>query len=402
MKPSVHSNLREKSLKINRFFRHICSCAFLCLFLCFVTGCSNQNQISELFDKWCVVDDAIAQQAPDIMDELEIFLHDYDDFKSTAYYKNLLISEDYGSALVKLDEVIQKGDINQIRAEMFRLVQMDNFLTHESNLEYLFLVEGMLVFSVIISILLYIIFRNYEKRKKEAKQLGIYSDFMIKGMESERTRISKEIHDTILQDLKVLSLKTEMLDTDSVKDEKQKAELKADLISQTNLCIKRLRSICNDLTPVEFKNPKKNTNGFIMALQSMTEQFMDRTKTNCILKIQEELDISSLTLEQTINIFRIIQEALNNVEKHAEATTVSVIITNCQDGEGEHAQRFLKIFITDNGKGFDSRIFKDNNFSYGHFGLYNMKERAKDSGAEIDIISEEGEGTEIKLEVPLK
>lgn len=402
MKPSVHSNLREKSLKINRFFRHICSCAFLCLFLCFVTGCSNQNQISELFDKWCVVDDAIAQQAPDIMDELEIFLHDYDDFKSTAYYKNLLISEDYGSALVKLDEVIQKGDINQIRAEMFRLVQMDNFLTHESNLEYLFLVEGMLIFSVIISILLYIIFRNYEKRKKEAKQLGIYSDFMIKGMESERTRISKEIHDTILQDLKVLSLKTEMLDTDSVKDEKQKAELKADLISQTNLCIKRLRSICNDLTPVEFKNPKKNTNGFIMALQSMTEQFMDRTKTNCILKIQEELDISSLTLDQTINIFRIIQEALNNVEKHAEATTVSVIITNCQDGEGEHAQRFLKIFITDNGKGFDSRIFKDYNFSYGHFGLYNMKERAKDSGAEIDIISEEGEGTEIKLEVPLK
>ena len=355
-----------------------------------------------MFDKWCVVDEAIARQAPDVMNQFEIFLNDYDDFKSTAYYKNLLISEDYGSALVKLDNVIQKGDIDQIRAEMFRLIQMDNYLTHESNLEYLFLAEGMLVFSVIISILLYIIFRNYEKRKKEAKQLGIYSDFMIKGMESERTRISKEIHDTILQDLKVLSLKTELLDTDSVKDEKQKVELKAELISQTNLCIKRLRSICNNLTPVEFKNQKKNTNGFIIALQSMTEQFMDRTKTNCILKIQDELDISSLTLEQTINIFRIIQEALNNVEKHAEATNVSVIITNNQVGEGEHSQKFLKIFITDNGKGFDSRIFQDNTFSYGHFGLYNMKERAKDSGAEIDIISEAGEGTEIKLEVPLK
>lgn len=393
MELSIHSNLREKSLKIN---------LFLCLFLFLVTGCSNQNQIAQLFDKWCVVDEAIARQAPDVMNQFEFFLNDYDDFKSTAYYKNLLISEDYGSALVKLDNVIQKGDIDQIRAEMFRLIQMDNYLTHESNLEYLFLAEGMLVFSVIISILLYIIFRNYEKRKKEAKQLGIYSDFMIKGMESERTRISKEIHDTILQDLKVLSLKTELLDTDSVKDEKQKAELKAELISQTNLCIKRLRSICNNLTPVEFKNQKKNTNGFIIALQSMTEQFMDRTKTNCILKIQDELDISSLTLEQTINIFRIIQEALNNVEKHAEATNVSVIITNNQVGEGEHSQKFLKIFITDNGKGFDSRIFQDNTFSYGHFGLYNMKERAKDSGAEIDIISEAGEGTEIKLEVPLK
>ena len=402
MKPSVHSNLREKSLKINRFFHHICSCAFLCLFLCFVTGCSNQNQISELFDKWCVVDEAIASQTQNDTNQFEIFLNDYDDFKSTAFYKNLLISEDYRAALESLDEAIQKRDINQIRVEMFRLVQMDNYLTHESNLEYLFLAEGLLIFSVIISILLYVIFRNYEKRKKEAKQLGIYSDFMIKGMESERTRISKEIHDTILQDLKVLSLKTELLDTDVMKDEEQKEALKEELISQTNLCMKRLRDICNNLTPVEFKNQKKNTNGFIIALQSMTEQFMDRTKTNCILKIQEQLDISSLTLEQTINIFRIIQEALNNVEKHAEATNVSVIITNYCDGEDSQAQKRLKIFITDNGKGFDSKHFQDNGFSSGHFGLYNMKERAKDTGAAIEIISEIGEGTEIKLEVPLK
>lgn len=63
----------------------------------------------------------------------------------------------------------------------------------------------------------------------------------------------------------------------------------------------------------------------------------------------------------------------------------------------------LKIFITDNGKGFDfSRLGKDNGANHGHFGLYNMKERAKDIGAAIEIISEEGEGTEIKLEVPLK
>ena len=66
-------------------------------------------------------------------------------------------------------------------------------------------------------------------------------------------------------------------------------------------------------------------------------------------------------------------------------------------------QNMLKIFITDNGKGFDSSlILKENGVNYGHFGLYNMKERAKDIGAAIEIISEEGEGTEIKLEVPLK
>ena len=257
----------------------------------------------------------------------------------------------------------------------------------------------MIVFSVIISIFLYIIFRNYEKKKNEAKQLGIYSDFMIKGMESERTRISKEIHDSVLQDLKALSLKAEIL----VNSDNQNSTLKKELLSETAVCIKKLRSICNNLTPVEFKNKNINTNGFIIALQNLTEQFTEHTKTLCILKIQEQLDISSLDRLQSINIFRIIQEALNNAEKHAEATNVSIIITSTDGSEKDNVQNMLKIFITDNGKGFDSSlILKENGVNHGHFGLYNMKERAKDIGAAIEIISEEGEGTEIKLEVPLK
>ncbi len=135
----------------------------------------------------------------------------------------------------------------------------------------------------------------------------------------------------------------------------------------------------------------------------MSEGFIERTKNNCILKIQNQLNISSLTRLQSINIFRIIQEALNNAEKHAEATNVSIIITSTDGSEKDNVQNMLKIFITDNGKGFDSSlILKENGVNHGHFGLYNMKERAKDIGAAIEIISEEGEGTEIKLEVPLK
>lgn len=368
------------------------------------TSCSKENQIEELFEKWILVDEAVSQEMDTNEQEatstaylqniqFEQLINDYENFRKTEIYQNLLISENYGEALQNLDAAIQNGDINQIRTAVFRLEQLDKLLTQKSNQEYALLAGVMLMFSVVISILLYIIFKNYEKKRNEAKQLGIFSDFMIKGMESERTRISKDIHDTVLQDLKALSLKAELIQT----DEKQRKEL----ILQTNDSIKKLRAICSNLTPIEFKNQKKNANGFIIALQNLTDQFTERTKTACILKIQDELDISCLSLEQTINVFRIIQEALNNTEKHSGATNVSVIITNSSD-EGKAGKKSLKIFITDNGKGFDTNLIKDNHYPHGHFGLYNMKERAKDIGATMEIISEEGEGTEIKLEVPLK
>lgn len=392
MKLFTHFTLRNFFTKINLFL--LILCISLVMF-----SCSHQNPLENLFENWLHIEDLI-EQNQDYQPQLDNFISSFNDFRSTPIYQNLVISEKYGSSLVELENTINTGDTNKIRIAVFKLEQTDKLITQKSNQEYSFLAEGMLVFSVIISILLFIIFKNYEKKKNEAKQLGIYSDFMIKGMESERTRISKEIHDTVLQDLKVLTLKTELIENDSGK---KNAPLKKELITQADICIKKLRSICNNLTPVEFKNHNTDAGGFIIALQNLSEGFIERTKNNCILKIQNQLNISSLTRLQSINIFRIIQEALNNAEKHAEATNVSIIITSTDGSEKDNVQNMLKIFITDNGKGFDSSlILKENGVNYGHFGLYNMKERAKDIGAAIEIISEEGEGTEIKLEVPLK
>lgn len=391
--------LRKKMLKINCFFL-----MFVLQILLF--SCSKQNQIGELFNKWLLVDKAVAEMNTDagdgndsdiVQNQYESFLREFEAFRSTAIYKNLIMSEEYASVLQNLEATIPTGELSKIRIAVFQLAQTDKYLTQKSNQEYSFLAELLIVFSIIICVLLYIIFRRYEKKRNEAKQLGIYSDFMIKGMETERTRISKEIHDTILQDLKVLSLKTELID--SVSSE-QNEKIKAEILTHTDLCIKQLRSICNNLTPVEFKNPKKDVNGFILAIQNLTEQYIDKTKSSCVLKLQDNLDISSLNKWQTINLFRIIQEALNNAEKHSQATKVSIIMLNCT---GDDGGKLLKIFITDNGKGFDVHLSsKDNSYNNGHFGLSNMKERAKDIGAAIEIFSEAGGGTEIKLEVPLK
>lgn len=357
-------------------------------------SCETNNQIHKIYEDWIQVESSISTGTED--NSLEYFFKRYKEFTETDIYKNMIISETYGDSLKKLDAAIESEDIAQIRSAVFNLGQQDLLISQKSNHEYIFLSQLLLVFCVIISVFLFIIYKNYEKKRNEAKQMGIYSRFMIDGIETERSRISKEIHDTVLQDIKALSFKYELIDSADVQNNES---LKDELISQTNSCISQLRAICNNLTPIELSGNNKDINGFILAIHNLIDQFTAKSGIECILKMQDKLDISSLSMKQTINIFRIIQEALNNIEKHAKASIVSIIITIIQNNN----QKMLKVYITDNGTGFNSeKLLKETALQYGHFGISNMRNRAKDINASFSISSEINSGTEIKLEVSVK
>lgn len=357
-------------------------------------SCGKNNQLNNIYDDWMQVESSISNGADN--DALEIFFNRHKEFTESDIYKNMIISETYGASLKKLDDAIESKDIAQIRTAVLNLGQLDLLISQKSNQEYIYLSQLLLIFCVIISSFLFIIYKNYEKKRNEANQMGIYSRFMIDGIESERSRISKEIHDTVLQDIKALSFKYELLDSS---DAEKNENLKDELISQTNSCISQLRAICNNLTPIELSGTSKDNNGFILAIHNLADDFMAKTGIECIIKFQDKLNVSSLNMKQTINIFRIIQEALNNIEKHAKASMVSIIISVIQNSN----QKILKVFITDNGVGFNSeKILKETALRYGHFGLSNMKNRAKDINSSFSITSETNSGTEIKLEVPIK
>lgn len=357
-------------------------------------SCETNNQINKIYEDWIQVESSISTGTED--NSLEYFFKRHKEFTETDIYKNMIISETYGDSLKKLDAAIESEDIAQIRSAVFNLGQLDLLISQKSNHEYIYLSQLLLVFCVIISVFLFIIYKNYEKKRNEAKQMGIYSRFMIEGIETERSRISKEIHDTVLQDIKALSFKYELIDSADVQNNES---LKDELISQTNSCISQLRAICNNLTPIELSGNNKDINGFILAIHNLIDQFTAKSGIECILKMQDKLDISSLSMKQTINIFRIIQEALNNIEKHAKASIVSIIITIIQNNN----QKMLKVYITDNGTGFNSeKLLKETALQYGHFGISNMRNRAKDINARFSISSEINSGTEIKLEVPVK
>ena len=357
-------------------------------------SCETNNQINKIYEDWIQVESSISTGKED--NSLEYFFKRHKEFTETDIYKNMIISETYGDSLKKLDAAIESEDIAQIRSAVFNLGQLDLLISQKSNHEYIYLSQLLLVFCVIISVFLFIIYKNYEKKRNEAKQMGIYSRFIIEGIETERSRISKEIHDTVLQDIKALSFKYELIDSADVQNNES---LKDELISQTNFCISQLRAICNNLTPIELSGNNKDINGFILAIHNLIDQFTAKSGIECILKMQDKLDISSLIMKQTINIFRIIQEALNNIEKHAKASIVSIIITIIQNNN----QKMLKVYITDNGTGFNSeKLLKTTALQYGHFGISNMRNRAKDINASFSISSEINSGTEIKLEVPVK
>ncbi|MCR4733656.1 MAG: hypothetical protein K5829_01445, partial [Treponema sp.] len=151
--------------------------------------------------------------------------------------------------------------------------------------------------------------------------------------EAEREKIAGDIHDSVVQDLRAIRIKAEMLGADQVVDE-------------ITLCITKMRDICYGLSPAELKvfDDDNDRADFYSIVQTLGEQFMLRTNIPCTVKGSSVI----LQKDDCRNLVRIVQEALKNIEKHSFATQTQILISGNDEEKGE-----LKIFITDNGRGCD-------------------------------------------------
>jgi signal transduction histidine kinase len=211
-----------------------------------------------------------------------------------------------------------------------------------------------------------------EKRARNfAKQLN-------NAIEDERSRIAREIHDEFGQQLSGLKMSLSSLrrnpgvhsDIGPVLDT---------IVADVNTSIQTLRQIANELRPVLIDKL-----GLFAAIEWLVGEFGKKTGITTRLHIDIDQPVLNKILE--INIFRICQEALTNIVKHAEATMVNIRI--------ENKNEILLIRIIDNGKGIDSGTLQ-NQLSMG---LLNMKERANLIGAELNI-SSSNKGTIIELKI---
>jgi len=213
---------------------------------------------------------------------------------------------------------------------------------------------------------------------KKLRQLSYY---LKTAQEEERTRISREIHDELGQQLTGLKMDA-FLVTKNIDEDKEKAKKKIkEMVFLIDFTIKTVRRIASDLRPGVLDDL-----GLMSAIEWQGQEFVKRSG----VELEFESALSDLNPERTLstNIFRIYQEILTNVTRHADATLVKTNL-NVVDNQ-------IILVVEDNGKGFNLEEVKNK----GSLGLLGMKERVLLFNGELIIDSKKGKGTIVTLKAP--
>lgn len=202
----------------------------------------------------------------------------------------------------------------------------------------------------------------------------------------ERARIACEIHDGLVQSLAGVNFKLDLCQQLMRKNPKASLATIKESKAQLKLAIQEARQVIFNLRPLHYEKME-----LIPALTSYLKSY--GTQSHIAAKFSVKGDEKILFPRTKIFLFRIIQEALSNVQKHAKADRVSIQL----DIDPE----MLRVTITDNGVGFDMETVLRDPEKWDHFGIKGILERARLVGGEGRVESKKGHGTKIIVEVPL-
>ncbi len=225
----------------------------------------------------------------------------------------------------------------------------------------------------------------YTDLLQREKELEILSGARVQAQEDERRRIAREIHDGLGQMLTAIKFNLEILE-DAITAGKEERERIDDMKNLLDSVMKEAREISYNLMPSVLDDF-----GLAPALQLLSEQFANRTD----IKVQFQAHGITERLDPNLEIglYRIAQESLNNVSKHAKATEVNLQIISRSDG--------IRLVIEDNGKGITTQPSLIRATGKGGMGLPGMRERASSIGGTLTIDSTPNNGTLITVEVPI-
>ena len=220
--------------------------------------------------------------------------------------------------------------------------------------------------------------------RKSDKELRILSNQLLSAEEKERKRMARELHDGIGQSLSAIkfSVENSLRELNDRPDLSDSASLEA-VIPLTQKTIEEVRRIVEDLRPSILDDL-----GILATIAWFCREFQT-VYSNIQIKTQLDITEEDIPLPLKTTIYRLLQEALNNVAKHSEADRVKLSLRN---GSGK-----ITLTIMDNGRGFDLENTISLKPSQRGFGLASMRERAQLSGGRFDILSEIGEGTTIRV-----
>ncbi len=224
-----------------------------------------------------------------------------------------------------------------------------------------------IIISVALCLLLVFGYKTYSTLREKEKLSSGFSKTLIQNTDQERNRIATELHDGLGQEL--LLVKHSLLHEDDTDN--------AEKISEV---IELVRSIARELYPAMLQ-----ATGLKIALEHQLHK-IDQAED--IFIATEIAEISTLDKFVALQVFRICQEALTNILKYAEATSVFVSLSE--------DDRFIKLIVKDNGNG---TLTPQKMNGAESFGLISMKQRAESIGGELMISSTKGVGSEIVLKI---
>jgi PAS domain S-box-containing protein len=219
-------------------------------------------------------------------------------------------------------------------------------------------------------------------RKSAEEQIRALAARQESVREDERIRLAREIHDALGQMSTALKMDIAWIAKRLPKDQRRLRDKTAGALELVSDLIKSLRRLSTELRPSTL-----DALGLVAALEWQAQQFEAHTGIRCQLSLPEK-DVD-LDKDRSTAIFRIFQETLTNVARHAGATKIetSLVVGGTK----------IELITQDNGAGFDpSAVGRQ-----GSFGLLGMKERAHLLGGEFKISSTPGKGTTVVVHIPL-
>ncbi|MFA4923035.1 MAG: two-component regulator propeller domain-containing protein [Ignavibacteriaceae bacterium] len=235
------------------------------------------------------------------------------------------------------------------------------------------------------SLIIYFHKRRTNQLKRETKLQQNFSKRLIDFQEEEKKRIASELHDGIGQNLLIITNRAQI---GLMNENAGKMKEQLTSISETaSESINEIRNIAHHLHPTLLDKI-----GLTKTLQAMIHKFEGSSPVSFSTSIDDIDDIFSA--ENEVNIYRIVQEGINNIIKHSDAkqTVISIL----------KKEKTLTIIIRDDGKGIEEVKLKNYLSSSEGFGLRSLKERVNYLNGNISIDSPAGKGTTLAITIPVK
>lgn len=238
---------------------------------------------------------------------------------------------------------------------------------------------------LVLAGLLHLIFRTriaQLERRRRAQEA--FSRRLIESQENERKRIAAELHDSLGQNLLVIKNRAALALKQRDNPGRMVEEV-SEVSAMSSAALREVREIAQNLRPFQIDEL-----GLTKSMNSMARKVGAASG----MEIRTDLDNidHALPPEFEINFYRILQECLNNIAKHAQAKTASIVL--------RREARVLRLTVQDDGCGFAAA--RDTQLEGRGFGLKNITERAHTMGGQVRIHSSPGEGTRVEVTIPVR